>query len=195
MHEIKQLLPYCWRYPLLKGINLICSLLVIWHFGISWQTVAALLLTWGLFALALIDWEHYLLPDVITLPLLGMGLLLNLGKIFCPFTVAFIGAISGYAILWLCAWLFTYTTGKVGMGQGDFKLLAMLGAWLGWQQLPLIILLSSLTGSIFGIGLVLIKKQSRQQLIPFGPFLALGGYIALFYGPAVLQYYNHLFVS
>lgn len=158
------------------------ALLVINHFGMNWQTVWALILTAGLLMLAMIDWQHQLLPDQITLPLLWFGLLLNFWGMFCSIQAAVLGAIVGYSSLWLFAWIFQRITGKVGMGHGDFKLLAMLGAWIGWQALPFIILIASVSGSIIGIGLIIFGKQERHAPLAFGPYLALAGWIALIWG-------------
>ena len=153
-----------------------------WQFGVSWETAGALLLTWSLIPLTMIDIDHQLLPDSITLPFLWLGLGLNLFGVFTDLSTAVIGAMAGYLSLWSVYWGFKLITGKEGMGYGDFKLLAMLGAWMGWQQLPTIILLSSLVGAIIGIGMVVIRGRDHTIPIPFGPYLAIAGLIAFYWG-------------
>lgn len=177
------------RYPILETLSAVLSIVVAVQFGINWQLIAGLIFTWGLLSLTFIDLEHELLPDVITLPLLWLGLLLNLFNVFTDIHSAVIGAVSGYISLWLVAWIFQRITGKVGMGHGDFKLFALIGAWTGWQLLPFIILISSVLGSIIGIILILLKKQDRQTPIPFGPYLILAGWLGLLWGPSWLQIY------
>lgn len=179
-----------WRYPLLEFMSAILVVIVAFHFGVSWRTFFALIFTWGLLTLAVIDWEKGLLPDQITIPLLWLGLLVNLGNWFCQCEAAIMGAIIGYSSFWFLAWVFFRITKKIGMGHGDFKLLAMLGAWCGWQLLPLIILLASLFGSLIASSLIIFKKQHRQNPIAFGPYLALGGWLALLYGEKWLQWYS-----
>lgn len=164
--------------------------IVTYHFGMSWQLLFAFIFTCGLLILAVNDWTQGLLPDQITLPLLWLGLLISLGNWFCDSRSAILGAVIGYTSFWGLAWIFFKVTKKDGMGQGDFKLLALLGAWLGWQLLPLIVLLASLFGSIAGISFILFKKQSRELPIAFGPYLALGGWLALLYGKNWLQWYQ-----
>ncbi len=170
------------RYPLVEIATALLSMAVVWHFGFSWQSAGGLLLTWALIALTLIDVDHQLLPDDITLPLLWAGLGINLFAVFAPLADAVIGAMAGYLSLWAIYWLFKLTTGKEGMGYGDFKLLAALGAWLGWQALPLVILLSSAVGAVIGLGLILLRGRDRQIPIPFGPYLAIAGWIAFLWG-------------
>ena len=177
------------RYP---AIELLCGLLsgfVIHHFGVTEQGVYALLFTWVLIALTGIDLSHQLLPDHLTLPLLWLGLLINLGGVYTDLSSAVIGAAAGYLSLWSIYWAFKLLTGKEGMGHGDFKLLAALGAWLGWQQLPLIVLLSSLVGAIMGTILLLIQGRDRQSTIAFGPYLAIAGWIALLCGEKITAAY------
>jgi len=177
------------RYPLLEILSVVLSVIVAWQFGMSWQLIAGLIFTWSVLSLTFIDLEHELLPDIITLPLLWLGLLLNLFHIFTDINSAVIGAVTGYLSLWLVAWVFQLLTGKVGMGHGDFKLFALLGAWMGWQLLPFIIFISSVLGSVIGIILILLKKQNRQTPIPFGPYLILAGWLGLLWGPSWLQIY------
>jgi len=162
------------------------------HFGFGWTAGAALLFIWALLALTAIDFDTQLLPDDITLPLLWAGLVFNLNHTFTDLQGAVLGAVFGYLALWLVYWLFKLTTGKEGMGYGDFKLLAALGAWLGWQMLPLIIILSSLVGAVVGILLMVLTKRGSQVPIPFGPYLAGGGLIALFWGQTLTQGYLQL---
>jgi leader peptidase (prepilin peptidase)/N-methyltransferase len=173
------------RYPLVELITGLLSLLVVWQLGPGTPAIAALLLVWGLVALTGIDLDTQLLPDQITLPLLWLGLLVNLNGTFVELQDAVIGAAAGYLALWTVYQAFRLLTGKEGMGFGDFKLLAMLGAWLGWQLLPQIVLLSSLVGAIAGVGLVLLRNRDRGRPIPFGPYLAVAGLIALLWGPQI----------
>lgn len=180
------------RYPLVETLSGILCAYAAWHFGFGWAAAGALLLVWALIALTFIDLDTQLLPDDITLPLLWLGLLLNLNGVFTPLSHAIIGAVAGYLVLWSVYWLFKLVTGKEGMGYGDFKLLAALGAWLGWQMLPLIILLSSLVGAVVGIILIVATRHGRNIPIPFGPYLAGGGLIALFWGQQLTQSYLQL---
>jgi len=177
------------RYPLIELTTCLLSLAVAWRFGISSQTVAALLLTWALISLSMIDFDHKLLPDSITLPLLWLGLLLSLWGIFASSKSAIIGAAAGYLSLWSVFQLFKLVTGKEGMGFGDFKLLALFGAWLGWQYLPQIIMLSSLVGAVIGIAMILLRGRDRNIPIPFGPYLAIAGWISLLWGDHINQAY------
>lgn len=181
--------PISWRYPLVELLTGVLTVMVAWHFGYSLAALAGMVLTWSLIALSLIDFDRQLLPDDITLPLLWAGLLLNVFAVFTPLSSAVIGAASGYVFLWLVYQLFRLVTGKEGMGYGDFKLFAALGAWLGWQNLPLIILLSSLVGAILGIAFILFLGRDRQLPIPFGPFLCVAGWIALLWGDTLTRYY------
>jgi leader peptidase (prepilin peptidase)/N-methyltransferase len=177
------------RYPLVELLTGLLSAYTVWHFGPTVQAAGALLLIWALIALAVIDLDTQLLPDSITLPLLWLGLALNLGGSFTDLPSAVTGAMAGYLALWSVYWLFKLATGKEGMGYGDFKLLAALGAWLGWQMLPAIILLSSVVGAIIGIALIVAARHGRNVPIPFGPYLAAAGAIALFWGDALTQRY------
>jgi leader peptidase (prepilin peptidase)/N-methyltransferase len=170
-------------------VTAVLSAAVAWRFGPSWQTAGALALTWALVALAFIDLDEQILPDVITLPTLWLGLTLNLGGLFTTLEASVIGAVVGYGFLWTVYHLFRVATGKEGMGYGDFKLLGMLGAWLGWQSLPVIVLLSSLTGALVGVGLIVLRGQDRNVPIPFGPYLAVGGWVALAWGHDLTRVY------
>ena len=177
------------RYPLVELLTALLSAAVAWKWGVSVQTLGALLLVWTLVALAFIDLDTTLLPDSLTLPLLWLGLLFNLGGHFTSLPDAVIGAISGYGVLWSVYWLFKLVTGKDGMGYGDFKLLAAIGAWLGWQMLPVTLLLSSVVGAAIGIAMIVLVKHDRRVPIPFGPYLAGGGLVALFFGTDLTQAY------
>ena len=181
------------RYPLVEALSGVLSALVAWHFGYSWQAAGALVFVWAIAALAFIDLDTQLLPDSITLPLLWLGLAFGLGNVFTDLRSALIGAMAGYLSLWSVYWLFKLVTGKEGMGYGDFKLLAAIGAWLGWQILPLTILLSSLVGAVVGIGLIVFARHGRSVPIPFGPYLAAAGAIALIWGRPLTDYYLRFF--
>lgn len=181
--------PIGMRYPLVEMLTGLLSAFAAWHFGYGWAAAGALLLIWALVALTFIDFDTQLLPDNITLPLLWLGLLFNLGTVFVPLHEAVAGAMMGYLMLWSIYWLFKLLTGKEGMGYGDFKLLAALGAWLGWKMLPLVILLSSFIGAVVGIILIALARHGRSSPIPFGPYLAGGGLVALFWGPPLVQAY------
>jgi len=183
------------RYPIVEAVSSLLSAYAAWHFGFGLAGIAAIVLIWTLIALTFIDFDTQLLPDSITLPLLWLGLLLNLNNAFTSLPNALIGAVAGYLLLWSVYWAFKLTTGKEGMGYGDFKLLAALGAWLGWTMLPLIILLSSLVGAVVGIALIVFAKHGRNIPIPFGPYLAGGGLIALFWGQALTQSYLQLLAT
>lgn len=180
------------RYPIVESISGLLSAYAAWHFGFGLAAGAALIMVWALIALTFIDFDTQLLPDAITLPLLWLGLLLNINATFTSLAHAVIGAAAGYLVLWSVYWLFKLATGKEGMGYGDFKLLAAIGAWLGWQLLPLTILLSSLVGAVVGIALIVIAKHGRNIPIPFGPYLAGGGLIALFWGQPLTESYLQL---
>ncbi len=177
------------RYPVVELLAAISAVVAVLHFGPGYQALAAATLGWGLIALAAIDIEHQLLPDALTLPLLWLGLLVNSSGLLVPPGDAIIGASAGYLALWLVYQGFKLTTGKEGMGRGDFKLLALLGAWLGWQLLPAIVVLAALAGVSLGLARVLLKKQRHDQAMPFGPYLALAGWLALIWGPALLDLY------
>jgi leader peptidase (prepilin peptidase)/N-methyltransferase len=180
------------RYPIVETISGMLSAYAAWHFGFGLAGIAAIVFIWALIALTFIDFDTQLLPDDITLPLLWLGLLLNLYSAYTSLSNAVVGVVAGYLILWCVYWAFKLTTGKEGMGYGDFKLLAAIGAWLGWQLLPLVILLSSLVGAVVGIALIVFTKHGRHIPIPFGPYLAGGGLIALFWGQALTQSYLQL---
>lgn len=181
------------RYPIIEALTGIISGFVAWNFGYGFLALAALIFVWAMIALAFIDLDTQLLPDDITLPLLWAGLLVNLGDGFTDIRSAIIGAVSGFLALWSVYWCFKIATGKEGMGYGDFKLLAVIGAWFGWQMLPLVILISSLVGAVVGIGLIVITKHGRNVPIPFGPYLVGGGLIALFWGNQLNHTYLGLF--
>lgn len=179
------------RYPLVELLTGVLFVVTIWHFGPTAQGLSALALTAVLIILTGIDAEHQLLPDNFTLPLLWLGIVVNLFGIHTSLSDSVIGAIAGYLSLWLVYQLFKIVTGKEGMGYGDFKLLGALGAWLGWQMLPLIILLSSLVGALFGLTLMASGKLQRDKPMPFGPFIAAAGWIALIWGQAILEAYQN----
>ena len=186
--------PISARYPLVELLTALLSLVVAATFPPGWGLLAALLLTWVLVALTFIDLDKMLLPDQLTLPLLWGGLLFNLAGGFVPLADAVIGAIAGYLVLWSLYWAFKLLTGKEGMGYGDFKLLAALGAWLGWQALPIVLLLSSLVGAIIGISLILLRNHHQGKPIPFGPYLAIAGWIALLWGDTITRWYLTTFL-
>ncbi len=177
------------RYPLIELLTGILSVVIAWHFGFGLQAGAALLLTWALIALSMIDIDRQLLPDTITLPLLWLGLALSLFPVFGDMRSSLVGAIAGYLSLWTVYQLFKLVTGKEGMGFGDFKLLAALGAWMGWQALPVIVLLSSAVGALLGGAMIVIQGRDRAKPIPFGPYLAIAGWIALLWGKQITDAY------
>lgn len=177
------------RYPLVELLGGLLSGVAAWHFGFDTAALAAAGLGWALIALCFIDLDHQLLPDAITLPLLWAGLALNLFGVFTDLQAAVIGAIAGYLSLWSVYWLFKLATGKEGMGYGDFKLLALLGAWMGWQQLPAIIVLSSFVGAAVGIALIVLRNHGRNVPLPFGPYLAAAGWIAFIWGERITAAY------
>lgn len=181
--------PISRRYPFVELLTAALSGLAATQFGPTLAGAGAILFVWALITLAFIDLDTQLLPDQITLPLLWLGLLFNLADTYTPLTDAVIGAMLGYLSLWLVFWSFKLLTGKEGMGYGDFKLLAAIGAWLGWVQLPLVILLSSLVGAVVGIALIVLARHKREQPIPFGPYLAAAGLIAMFWGDAIITAY------
>lgn len=177
------------RYPLVEALSGLLSGYTAWHFGPVWAAGGALIFVWCMVALTFIDFDTQLLPDCITLPLLWAGLLLNLGDVYTDEKSAVVGAAAGYLSLWSVYWAFKLVTGKEGMGYGDFKLLAAIGAWLGWQVLPLTILASSAVGALVGVTLIALARHRREVPIPFGPYLAAAGLIALFWGkPLTIQY-------
>ncbi|MEE9692314.1 prepilin peptidase [Aeromonas oralensis] len=186
--------PISARYPLVELLTALLSLVVAATYPPGWGLLAALLLTWVLVALTFIDLDKMLLPDQLTLPLLWGGLLFNLTGGFVPLADAVIGAMAGYLVLWSLYWAFKLLTGKEGMGYGDFKLLAALGAWLGWQALPIVLLLSSLVGAFIGIGLILLRNHHQNKPIPFGPYLAIAGWIALLWGDTITRWYLTTFL-
>jgi len=177
------------RYPIIEAVTGLMSAVIAWQLGASLEMLAALFFTWSLITLTMIDADYKLLPDQITLPLLWAGLLLNSFAVFVPLYDAVWGAIGGYLSLWSVYWLFKIITGKEGMGYGDFKLLAALGAWMGWQSLLVIILLSSLVGAIVGSIILIANKQGRNTAIPFGPYLAAAGWIAFLWGDLIIDAY------
>lgn len=181
--------PISARYPVVEALSGLLSGYIAWRFGVTLAAAGALLFAWAMIALAFIDFNTQLLPDDITLPFLWLGLVLNLGGTFTDLPSAVIGAAAGYVALWSVYWLFKLATGKEGMGHGDFKLLAAIGAWLGWKMLPVVILLSSLVGAIVGISLIVALGRDRNVPIPFGPYLAGGGLIALFWGADLCRAY------
>jgi leader peptidase (prepilin peptidase)/N-methyltransferase len=194
--------PISVRYPLVEALTGVLSVLVAWKFGFGWPALAALVLTWFLIPLTFIDIDHQLLPDSLTLPLLWLGLLLSLwssqaGGAAVPVDTrtSLIGAMAGYASLWSVYHLFRLLTGKDGMGYGDFKLFAALGAWLGWQMLLPTILIAAFTGAIVGLGLIVLRRHDRSAPIPFGPFLAGAGWLMLMFGRPLVESYLHLFAA
>jgi len=177
--------PIAIRYPVVEALTGFLSWVVAWQLGWGWQLAAALPLTWALIALTVIDIDHQLLPDQITLPFLWLGLLLNAFGVFTDPVSAILGAVAGYLSLWTVYQVFRRLTGKEGMGYGDFKLLALFGAWLGWQMLPQIVLISALVGSVVGVTLIALRRHERSVPIPFGPYLAAAGWIALLWGEGI----------
>jgi len=177
------------RYPIVEVLTGAVAALVAWHFGYSLAAIAAMIFVWSLIALTFIDYDHQLLPDNITIPLLWGGLLVNTSATFVPLSSAVIGAAGGYVFLFVVYHLFKLATGKEGMGFGDFKLFAAFGAWLGWKALPLIILFASFVGALTGLAFILIFGRDRNLPIPFGPFLCVSAAIALLWGDVVTQTY------
>ncbi|CAN5421581.1 A24 family peptidase [soil metagenome] len=186
---IKCKAPISARYPIVELLTGVLSAFLVWHFGSGLAGLASLVFAYLLIAMTFIDADTQFLPDDLTLPLLWCGLLVNLNGTFVPLNDAVIGAAAGYLFLWSIFWLFKFATGKEGMGYGDFKLLAALGAWLGWKTLPVIVLLSSVVGAVVGVGLIILAKRGRDIPIPFGPYLAAAGLIALFYGKPLTRIY------
>ncbi len=184
------------RYPVVELLTAGLSVVVAWRLGVGGEMIAALVLTWSLIALAVIDIDHQLLPDVITLPMLWLGLLLSLlwqgVGVFAAPRAAIVGAVAGYGCLWLVFHAFKLVTGKEGMGYGDFKLLALFGAWLGWERLPLVVLLAAGVGAIVGVAMIATKNLGRETPIPFGPYLAAAGWIAMLWGQPIIQGYLRL---
>jgi len=182
--------PISIRYPLVEAVSALLAIIAAWQLGFGLPLLVALALTWALLAASLIDFQHQLLPDSITLPFLWFGLLCNYFGLYTDLESSVIGAMAGYMILWSVYWLFKLVTGKEGMGYGDFKLLAMLGAFLGWQALPAIILMSSLVGAVVGVTLILLRRMDKEVPIPFGPYLAAAGWLSLLWGDS--QIYGYL---
>ena len=178
-----------WRYPTVEALSGLLTGLVAWHFGFDWAAAAAMLLSWTLIALSGIDLDHQILPDNITLPVMWLGLLISLGAVFTDVRASLIGAAAGYLVLWSVFQLFRLLTGKEGMGYGDFKLLALLGAWMGWQALPVIVILSSLVGAVVGVALIALRGHDRNIPIPFGPYIAAAGWIALLWRQDLIDAY------
>jgi leader peptidase (prepilin peptidase)/N-methyltransferase len=187
--------PISLRYPIIELITGLVSAFMVYTFGANWVGLAALVLGWALIALIMIDIDTQLLPDDITLPLLWLGLIANSFGLFTSLSSAVWGAIAGYLALWSVYQLFKLLTGKEGMGYGDFKLLAALGAWMGWQMLPQIILLSSLVGAVIGISMILLRGHDKNIPIPYGPYLAIAGWIAFIWGDTINGTYLKIFVS
>ncbi|NBA96418.1 A24 family peptidase [Pseudomonas sp. R5(2019)] len=180
------------RYPLIELASAGLTAFIAWHFGFGWAALSVMLLSWGLLAMSLIDADHQLLPDVLVLPLLWLGLIVNAFGLFVPLQEAIWGAVAGYLCLWSVSWVYKLITGRDGMGQGDFKLLAMLGAWGGWQILPLTVLMSSLVGAVLGLLLLRLSNRDTSTQIPFGPYLAIAGWIALLWGGQITTSYLQL---
>jgi leader peptidase (prepilin peptidase)/N-methyltransferase len=183
--------PISFRYPVVELLTAVVSVVTAAHFGVTITTLAALLLVWALIALAFIDYDHQILPDAITLPFLWLGLLVNSFGLITDLHSAVIGAIGGYLSLWIIYQIFRLVTGKEGMGFGDFKLVALLGAWFGWQLLPLTILLAAFSGAVIGGIYLMVSKNGRDHPIPFGPFLCIAGWIAMLWGQVLIDNYLH----
>ncbi len=184
------------RYPIVEALTAILTAIVAWRFGFGWESAAAIVLTWALIAISVIDIDHQIIPDSISLPFVWIGLMLSLFQpmegaevLFIGARTSIVGALAGYLSLWTIYQLFRLMTGKEGMGYGDFKLLAVLGAWLGWQMLPLIILLSAFVGTAVGISMIVVRRHDRNIPIPFGPYLAAAGWIAMLYGEQIVSAY------
>ena len=177
------------RYPLIEVLTAVLSLVAAWHFGFSWQTLLLLFLTWALIALTFIDFDQQLLPDNITLPFLWLGIIANYFGLFTTLEDSVLGAVFGYLAFWSVYIIFKILTGKEGMGHGDFKLLSMLGAWLGWQYLPVIIFLSSCVGALVGLTMMMRSPNKESKPIPFGPYIAIAGWIAVFWGADLSNFY------
>ena len=182
------------QYPFIELVTALLTAMVVWKFGFSYQSLGAIILTWCLIALSGIDIKTQLLPDNMTLPLLWLGIIFNFFSTYTDIESIVLGAVFGYLSLWIVFQLFKLVTGKEGMGYGDFKLLAALGAWLGWQSLPVIILLSSAVGALIGITMIVTKLQERSQPIPFGPYLAIAGWITMMYGNQLTELYLSNFI-
>ena len=185
--------PISIRYPVVEAISAVVAGYIAWHFGFGLAALAVMVFAWSLIALTVIDIDTQLLPDSITLPLLWIGLLANMSATFAPLDAAVLGAVAGYLALWSVYWLFKIATGKEGMGFGDFKLLAAIGAWLGWKLIPLVILFSSFVGAAVGILLIVFRRHGRSTPIPFGPYLAAAGLIAILLGADINAMYLGLY--
>lgn len=181
--------PISWRYPVVEALSMGLSLFAAWHFGFNITLIFVLLFIWILIAICFIDLDHQLLPDNLSLSLLWLGLIANTQNLFTTLPNAVLSAAGAYLALWIFIKLFYLLTGKVGMGHGDFKLFAAFGAWFGWMQLPLILLISSITGAITGLLYLRMTGKTRETPIPYGPFLCLAGLIALFYGDSIIEWY------
>jgi len=181
------------QYPIIEILTGLTSAYVAWHFGFTLQTLFAVLLTWALICLSMIDLEYSLLPDDITLPFLWLGLTCNIFGVFTDIYSSLIGAILGYSVLWIIFMSFKIVTGKEGMGYGDFKLLSLLGAWFGWQYLPLVILLSSIAASLIGIAMIIFRGREKSTAFPFGPYLAIAGWVTLIWGEELVGIYLNSF--
>jgi len=177
------------RYPFVELLTGVASAWLVWQFGFTLEAGLLIALTWALIVLTFIDLDHHLLPDSITLPLLWLGLLINTQGVFVPLQEAVFGAAAGYLVLWSVYWAFKLLTGKEGMGYGDFKLLAALGAWGGYQILPLVILLSSVVGVVLAFALIAFRRHQAQNPLPFGPYLAIAGWIAMVWGDSIMSAY------
>lgn len=177
------------RYPIIELATALLSVAVASHFGPTWTSFWVILLTWYLICLTMIDFDHMLLPDQLVYPMLWLGLLVNIDGTFISLSDAVIGAVAGYMSLFSVFWVFKLLTGKEGMGHGDFKLVAMFGAWFGWQLLPLHILMASVVAAAIGLSLIAFKQHSREKPIPFGPYLAVAGWITLLWGNDIWQWY------
>jgi len=181
--------PISARYPMIEAVSAVLSAALVWHFGFGWEGMAALVFGWLLLAMTFIDIDTQLLPDDLTYPLLWLGLLVNVKGMFVPLQDAVLGAAAGYMVLWTVYWVFKLVRGKEGMGYGDFKLLAALGAWMGWQMLPAIILLSAGVGSVIGIAIIIASRMGFDHKIPFGPYLAGAGLVALLCGQQITSFF------
>jgi len=179
------------RYPVVEALTGALSGYIAWRYGFTWTAAAALVFAWAMIALAFIDLDTFYLPDDITLPLAWAGLLVNLAGVFTDLASAVIGAAAGYLVLWTVYWAYKFATGREGMGYGDFKLLAAIGAWFGWKMLPVAILVSSCAGAAVGLALIVFARRGRHVPIPFGPYLALGGLAAMLWGETLVNLYLH----
>ena len=182
------------RYPIIELISAVAAVIVAYFFGVYIQALLAICLSWALIALSMIDFDHQLLPDDITLPFLWLGIIISFFNVFTDLYSSVLCAIFGYGSLWSVYIIFKLFTGKEGMGHGDFKLLAMLGAWFGWQLLPLVIIMSSLVGAIIGLSMVIFKSHDKSIPIPFGPYLAIAGWISMLWGPYIMSLYLNSFI-